>query len=195
MFYSGFYIRIQASDQVELHRRISAFGYLAYRSQGRGAVFLSEAALEANIDGSLAATVQFVPRDAPSKLFKPEHIASIDAYHPEREYILALVNDQQILQCMRMAPHDIRETPKALGEEWAMGELAMPWLPGQVLTLERPLPGMPTGQYVFTWRDGANLHFKAAAKGKGGDPAGKLASTHLDSAKWFRPMEQAGGSQ
>jgi hypothetical protein len=184
------YMDLQAKNKDEFNRRVLAFSYLIFLSHGRGAVMVSKSALTPMPDGSMAARVEYLPYDSESTTYTPQTKAIFESYNPEDQMVLGTREQKNRVIFAQMTTGNKRLTPKLLGEQWAKGDLAMPWLPGRVLVLDEALPGAPQGRYEFVWRDGDSLHFRQFKKDESGPHAsGNPVSVAVGCANAFKPVD------
>ena len=186
-------LHIDAKDGNELYRRLAAFAYLSSLSHGIGAAVIQEGAFVKGADGSVSADVRYIPYTPEDELFTAEAEGILNAYDPAQELILLIVDRQNRASCILMTAQLIGAMPKALCQEWVRGELGMPWLPGQLLSLDAQTADLPAGPYVFVWRDQATLLLRRVQHCEnehGLAATGDLRHIHLDFAECFRVHEE-----
>lgn len=183
-------LRIHAKDGHDFYRRLAAFSYLSRLSRGIGAVVISEGAFSKGTDGSVAADAKYIPFEPGDSVFTAEAEAMLDAYDPAEEFVMIVVDGKGRATCLQMTARQVGSTPKALCEEWARGELGMPWLPGQLVSLDEPAAGLAAGHYVFVWRDGVTLLMRRVELGDDDEleATGDLFQTHVDFTESFRAV-------
>lgn len=181
-------LHIQAQSGNEFYRRLAAFAYLSCLTHGIGAVVIAEVGFTKGKDGAIEADARYVPYSADNAIFTAEAEGWLNAYDPAQELVLLIVDAKDRATCVQMTAQLIGATPKRLCEEWVKGELAMPWLPGQLLSLDEPDAGLAAGHYVFVWRDGATLLMRRVEVSDydGLEATGEILRIHLDFADSFR---------